>query len=85
MEKAREVNPDRKPRVKPWQWCSVNTDNFPATHAVKPTPNIMHSIPLDLVSTAKSNWHIVCAAQSLHILSPRCDPGEVTPVPTPKD
>lgn len=52
-EKTIDVNPDRKPRVKPQSELTVNTDNILATPAAKLPPNVMLYIPLNLVGTSE--------------------------------
>lgn len=54
IEMAMEVNPNKKPKVKPQKWLTINTDNLPITSAAELDPNIMHCIPLDFLHTANS-------------------------------
>lgn len=46
-----EENPDRESGVESQRGLAVNTENFLATSAAKPTPNVMPCIPLNLVGT----------------------------------
>lgn len=54
MEKTMAVNSDRNPRMEPRRPLSVNTDNFQATPATKPSPNVIPFIYFDLIGTAES-------------------------------
>lgn len=70
IEKAMEVNPDRKPVIETQMLFTVNTDNYPATFVAKPSPNIMPCIPLDLFGMAnRGRLRIICAVYGLLILS----------------
>lgn len=64
-----KVNPDRKAGVDPQM--AVKIDNITETPAVKPAPNLMQCIPLDLVSTVE-NGIMWCEQRTVSIC---CCPG----------
>lgn len=48
-----EVSPDIKSLVGTRRRLAVNTKNFPATRAAKPSPNVIPCILLNLVDTVQ--------------------------------
>lgn len=59
------------------RWLPVNTDNLPATPSVKPDPNVISYIPLDLVG--REGVCVVWVEQGLHIYH-RLSPVVFTPI-----
>ena len=80
MEKAMEVNPERKSGVEPLRRLDVTQDLLPAASAVLSAPNVMPCIPMDFVDTTERGI-LLCG---LHLVSisfcPGLHPGEDTPV-----
>lgn len=80
--KGSKINQDRRPGLQP----AVNTENFPATAATKPFPNVISRIPLDLVVMAKreETCNLGCT-QPLYTIILACAVEKVTPVSRSKD